>query len=98
MQVLQCSDFDALFEERPNPPRGSMRCSHRRDARYIVANCGATDRFLVVERLASERGVDNEVDLAGFHQVHDIRAPFVDLEYPFGLDASSLHSRARSPS
>src|SRR6266852_4943325 len=64
-----------------------MRGGERGDTRNIVANGRAANRFFVVERFAPEGSVDHEIDLALFHQVHNIRPAFVYFEYRIGLDA-----------
>src|SRR5206468_9394365 len=96
VQVLQSGDFDALLAERVNAPRRRVRCSQRGDTGYIVANRGAPNRFLIVERFAAERRVDDQIDFPGFDQVHDIGSAFVDLEDTLRVDSGSFESRSRA--
>src|SRR5215472_9199358 len=96
MQVLQSGNFDALLVERVNAPRRCVRRSQRSDTGYIVANRGAPNRFLIVERFAAERRVDDQIDFSGFDQIHDIGAAFVDLEDRLRVDPGSFESRSRA--
>src|SRR5438046_2062852 len=58
----------------------------------------APNRFFVVERFAAQGRVDHQIDLARFHQVHNVRPAFVHFEYRFGLDAGRFQRRRSSSS
>src|SRR6516225_4868178 len=96
MQVLQSGNFDALLVERVNAPRRCVGRRQRGDTGDIVANCGSPDRFLVIERFAAERRVDDQIDFSGFDQVDDIGAAFVDLEHGLRLNPGGFESRSRA--
>src|SRR2546427_12397496 len=70
----------------------------RRDARYVVTDGRAPNRFFVVERFAPQWRVDYQIDLARFHQVHNVRPAFVHFEYRFGFDAGGCQRSRGSPS
>src|SRR5215831_15495464 len=73
MQMLERSDLDFVALHRAN---ASGRCTSRRkrgDARYVVSHGSSANRFLVVKGFAAERRIDQQIDLAGFDQVDDIR-------------------------
>src|SRR6266481_604794 len=75
-----------------------MRRGKRSDARNVVTNCRAADRFLVVERFAPEGRVDHQVDFACFHQVHNVWPAFVYFENWFGFDAGGFQRSRGSAS
>ena len=58
---------------------------------------GAADVGVVVERLAAERSVDHQRDLAIDHAIDDVR-PLVLMDFPgqAGLDAVLLEKVART--
>ena len=94
---MQRRDFAALLEQRVNTARRGVRCGKRRDARNMIADGGAANRFFVIKRFAAERRVHDQVDLAGFHQVHDVRPAFIHFEDGLRFDARRLQSGGRSP-
>ena len=96
MQILQGSNFRALFQKRMNPARRGMRGRQRRDARDVVANGCPSNRFFVVERFASQRRVDDEIDLSSFHQIHDVRPALIHFEDGFRFDAGGFQRRGGS--
>src|SRR5713101_716578 len=96
MQILQGSNFRSLLEQGTNSPYRGIGRGKRGDARDIVANGRAPNRFLVIERLAAQGRVYDQIDFAGFHQVHNIRPALIDLEHGFGLDSRSFESRSGS--
>ncbi len=87
MQILQGVYFGAMAGHGANAERGGARRGQRGNARNVVANGGAADGFFVVEGFAAERRVDEQIDLAGFDEVDDIRAPFVYFVDRFDFDA-----------
>src|SRR3989442_2917630 len=90
VEVLQGGNVECLLVQRAYAASRREGGRERGDAGDVVADGGAADRFLIVERLAAERRIDDDVHLTGFDQVHDIRAAFVDLVNRFGLNAGAL--------
>src|ERR1700674_4309720 len=74
-----------------------MRRGKSSDTRYVVADRRAPDRFFIVERFTSQGRVDYQIDLARFHQVHNVRPSFIHFEYRFGLDAGGFQRSRGSP-
>src|SRR5437879_8700609 len=90
VEVLQGGHLECLLVQRAYATSRREGGRERGDAGDVVADGGAADRFLIVERLAAERRIDDDVHLTGFDQVHDLRAAFVDLVNRFGLNAGAL--------
>ena len=83
MQILKSGNFGALIEQSANAAGGGVGGRKCRDAGNIVANRSAANGFFVVEGLAAQRRVDDQVDLAGFNEVDDVGAAFVYFENGF---------------
>src|SRR5947209_9847982 len=92
-EVLQGGHLECLLVQRAYAARRREGGRERGNAGDVVADGGAADRFLIVERLAAERRIDDDVHLTGFDQVHDIRTAFVDLVNRFGLNAGAPERR-----
>ena len=92
MQVLQGGYVHGVSGHGTNAAGRRAGGGKRGDAWDVVTDRGATDGFLVVEGLAAERSVDDEVDFAGFDQVDDIRTAFVDLVDGFDFDTRAGES------
>src|ERR1700676_4279708 len=75
-----------------------MGSGKRGNARYVVADRCAPDRFFIVERFTTQGRVDYQIDLACFHQVHNVRPSFVHFEYRLGLDSGGFQRGRSSPS
>jgi len=73
-----------------------VRRRKRRNARNVVANRGAPDRLFVIKRFATERGINDEIDLTCFHEVDDVRTAIHLLENRFGFDAGGFQRRRGS--
>src|SRR5437879_6835562 len=93
VEVLQGGHLECMLVQRAYAARRREGGRERGNAGDVVADGGAADRFLIVERLAAERRIDDDVHLTGFDQVHDIGAAFVDLVNRFGLNAGALERR-----
>src|SRR6266513_1575522 len=96
--MLQCGDFRSLLEKGANSASGGMGRGKRRDARYVVTDRRAPNRFFVVERFAAQGRVDHQIDLTRFHHDHNVPPGFVHLEYRFGLDAGRFQRHRSSSS
>src|ERR1700675_831028 len=90
MQILQRGYFRSLLEKRANSASGSMRRCKGSDTRNVIADRRAPDRFFVIEGFAAQGRVDYQIDLARFHQVHNVGPAFVHFEYRLGLDAGGF--------
>ena len=82
----------ARGRRRPAPQRadgadGGGGAGQRRDARHFVHHRRAAHGAIVEERLAAERRVDDEIDLAVDDLVGDVRPPFVHLEHDVDVEA-----------
>src|SRR6202171_6192395 len=75
-----------------------MRRGKSSDTRYVVTDRCAPDRFFIVERFTPKGRVDYQIDLARFHQVHNVRPAFIHFEYRLGLDAGGFQRSRSSPS
>src|SRR5215470_8760602 len=80
MQILQRGNLRSLLEHGADASRGRIAGGKRSDTRNVVANRSAANRFLVVEGFAPERRVDDQIDFSRFHQINDVRSPFVYLK------------------
>ena len=85
--VLQRADAEALLAQRADRADGGGGAGERGDARHLVHHRGAADRAIVEERLAAERRVDDEIDLAVDDLVGDVRPAFVHLEDDVDVEA-----------
>src|SRR3984957_20743686 len=87
MQILQGGNFGALIETRANPAGGGVGRRKRCDTRNVISNGGPSNRFFVVEGFSAQRRVDDQVDVAGFDEIDDIRPALVHLEDGFCWNA-----------
>src|SRR5262249_60193128 len=62
--VLQRADAEAFLPKTSDRADGGGGAGERRDAGDLVHHRGAPDDAVVEERLAAERRVDHEIDLA----------------------------------
>src|ERR1700758_4986618 len=92
VQVLQRGNLDALLVEGANSPRCRVGRGQRGNTRYIVANCSAPNRLLVVKRFAAQWRVDDQIDFSGFHQVYNVGPALVHFEDRFRLDSCGFQS------
>src|SRR5262249_9768323 len=96
VQVLESSYFSSLLNESPNSACGGMSGCQRGDTRNVVTNRRAPDGLFVIKGFPSERCIDDQIDLAGFDQIHDVGAAFVDLEHRLRFNASRTQRRRGS--
>src|SRR5579859_1496004 len=96
MQILQSCNFGALIQQRANAASRGMGGRQRGDTRNVIANGGTPDGFFVVERFAAERGVNDQIDLASFHEVNDVGPAFVYLKHGFRFNSRGFEGRSRA--
>src|SRR5580704_2796573 len=96
MQILQGRNFRALIEKRANSAGGSVGRRERRDTWNVIANGGSANGFFVVERFATQRRVDDQVDLARFDEVHDVGTSFIHFEHGLRFNPGTFE-RGSSP-
>src|SRR5665213_4424770 len=92
MQILQGVYFGFVAGHRADAESGSTRRGKGGDARNVIAYRGAANRFFVIERFAAEGRIDEQIHLARFYEVHDIRTAFVHLVNGFHFDAGLAQS------
>ena len=80
----------AVFLDVGDAFGGSAGRGDGRDVRDAVLDGRFPQVGVVVDGLFSGGGVDDEVDVAVRHEVHDVRAPFVQLQHLFGFDAGGV--------
>src|SRR5271156_5741214 len=78
---------------RPNPPsRGACRRKSR-NASNVVTNGSPPNGFLVPERLPPQRSVDDQIDLSGLYQIHNVRPAFIYFVNRLNLDPRASQRR-----
>src|SRR3989441_6791492 len=66
VEVLQGSHLEYMLVQRADAASRREGGRERGDAGDVVADGGAADRFLIVERLTAQRRIDDDVHLTGF--------------------------------
>src|ERR1700726_1455488 len=84
VQILERVDAKGMIDQRTNAAGCSLRRGKRGDAGDPVTHSGAPDGFFVIEGLAAERRINDQIDATGFDQIDDVRAAFVSLIDGFG--------------
>src|SRR5688572_18453787 len=84
--LLQLDDLELARSETPDGAHDRLRRLHVRDARDAFAEAGEPHGALVVQRLAAEGCVQDELDLVVLDEVHGVGSPLADLEHGFGFD------------
>src|ERR1700681_3440239 len=97
VQILQCRNFRTLIKQGAYSARRCMRRRECSNARDVIANGGAANGFFVVKGFTPERGIDDQIDLRGFHQVDDIGSAFVYFEYFFGFNSRGIQGCGGPP-
>jgi hypothetical protein len=68
-----------MIHQRTDAARRRNRGGKRGDARNFIAYGSSADRFLIVEGLASERRIDDEIYPPRLDQIDDVGPPFIGL-------------------
>ena len=84
VQILKRVDAKGMIDQRTNAAGRSLRRGKRGDAGDPVTHGGAPDGFFVIEGLAAEGSINDQIDATGFDQIDDVRAAFVSLKDGFG--------------
>jgi hypothetical protein len=84
VQILKRVDAKGMIDQRTNAVGRSLRCGKRGDAGDPVTHGCAPDGFFVIEGLAAEGRINDQIDATGFDQIDDVGATFVSLIDGFG--------------
>jgi len=84
VQILKRVDAEGMINQRPNAAGRGLRRGKRGDARDLITHGGAPDGFFVIEGLAAEGRINDQIDATGFDEIDDVRAAFVGLVDGFG--------------
>jgi hypothetical protein len=69
----------------------------RGDTRDLVHHRRPANSAVVEERLASERCVDDQIDLAIDDFIRDVRAPFIDFKHDLDIEPVRAQVNGRPP-
>lgn len=84
VQILKGVDAEGMINQRPNAAGCGLRGGKRGNAGDFVTHGGAPDGFFVIEGLAAEGRINDQIDATGFDEIDDVRAAFVGLVDGFG--------------